>query len=471
MKNKVLQNLSANTLQLIVNQLAGLVIFYLLSTGLSKNDFGQLNLALAILLFVFNILSAGIDQVSVRKIASGDNAESLLSTYLNHVLVTGSLFYILLGTGILLATQEDGIYSVLLVVGAGKLMIYFSTPFKQLISGLERFKVLAFMLTISNLARGLGLTVLFYLNLLSLQTSALIFVTGDAIEFAFCIFLFKRNTKIPVKIRWGKTGYFALLRESLPQTGVTILTSAIARFDWIFIGLMVSATKLAEYSFAYKVFEIATFPLLAIAPLLIPRFTKMFMHDGIDTTELKFLIRIELIIAAFTTLILNIAWAPVIDAATVGKYGAVNVSTIYILSMCIPFLYLNNFFWSIYFAQGHMRMILKGFVITFVVNAGLDVLLIPFIGNEGAAIAFLAGCVVQAVFYTSQNRIPELNRVWFQLIICLSSAILSGFLVQKFFTNFILACISGVILFSALMLVTFQIRLNDSKNAGKIFTT
>ena len=46
----VVNNLSANTLQLIINQLFGLVIFYILSTGLDKNSFGQINLALALML-------------------------------------------------------------------------------------------------------------------------------------------------------------------------------------------------------------------------------------------------------------------------------------------------------------------------------------------------------------------------------------------------------------------------------------
>jgi len=38
-KPKLLNNLSANTLQLIINQLAGLVIFYILSVSLDKNSF------------------------------------------------------------------------------------------------------------------------------------------------------------------------------------------------------------------------------------------------------------------------------------------------------------------------------------------------------------------------------------------------------------------------------------------------
>jgi O-antigen/teichoic acid export membrane protein len=60
-------------LQLVANQLFGLVIFYILSTSLSKDNFGLLNLALAILLGVFNILSCGMDQLVVKKIAADDD--------------------------------------------------------------------------------------------------------------------------------------------------------------------------------------------------------------------------------------------------------------------------------------------------------------------------------------------------------------------------------------------------------------
>ena len=89
MKTKLVNNLSANTLQLIINQLAGLAIFYILSIGLDKNSFGQINLALALMLAVFNILSFGIDQIAVRKIAGGEDPQFVLPLYIAHVLITG----------------------------------------------------------------------------------------------------------------------------------------------------------------------------------------------------------------------------------------------------------------------------------------------------------------------------------------------------------------------------------------------
>jgi len=42
MKRKLVKNLSANTLQLIINQLFGLIIFYILSVCICKNSFGQI---------------------------------------------------------------------------------------------------------------------------------------------------------------------------------------------------------------------------------------------------------------------------------------------------------------------------------------------------------------------------------------------------------------------------------------------
>jgi len=77
-----------------------LIAFYIISSYLDKSSFGEINWALAVLLAAFNILSCGIDNVSIRKIASGADAKSLLSINLWHVLFSGTLFY-----GLLFASQ------------------------------------------------------------------------------------------------------------------------------------------------------------------------------------------------------------------------------------------------------------------------------------------------------------------------------------------------------------------------------
>jgi O-antigen/teichoic acid export membrane protein len=464
MKRKLVQNLSVNAFQLVINQLFGLGIFYVLSTGLDKNSFGQINLALALLLAVFNILSCGIDQLVVKKIAAGAPTPTILSLYIFHVLLTGLVFYGLLLSGTLFFPHLHNLYSLILLIGIGKLMMFFSTPFKQAATGLERFKLLAYMSVISNTIRCCGLITLALLHNLSVSNIVFIFIAGDVMELLVCMVLFNRSTKIPVGINWNKASYLPLLREALPQTGVVLITSALARFDWLFIGFMVSAVKLAEYSFAYKVFELSTLPLLAIAPLLIPRFTKLFQQGNFPANELKLLVRIEMIIAVFVGLLLNICWVPVIDGITAGKYGAINLNTIFILSLCMPLLYLNNFLWTIYFAQGRLKMILASFIITFSVNVAGDIILIPFFKNEGAAFAFLIACIVQTIYYLNKNTIAGLNNLWHPLAICLTCALLSGFAAKMFFHNNWPAIPAALLFYLIMLFITRQINAVDRKN-------
>jgi len=469
MKSRLVKNLSANTAQLIVNQVFGFGIFYVLSIGLDKYNFGQINLVLAILLAAFNILSFGIDQLIIKKIAAGTEISSILSIYMLHVLLTGFAFYGILIIGYYLFQSTNYTYSLLLLIGIGKLMIYFSTPFKQVVNGLEKFKLMAYMSVGSNIVRCVGLITLFLFHHLSLYAVIIVFISGDLIELLSCMLLFKRSIKTTLRIKWDRSSYSLLLSESLPQTGVVLITSALARFDWIFIGFMVSAIKLAEYSFAYKIFEIATLPLLAIAPILIPRFTKLFQQTDFKINELKILVRIEMIVAALVALILNICWSPVIDGITSGKYGSINVKTIFLLSLCMPFLYINNFLWTIFFAQGRLKAILISFIITLMVNVGFDIILIPIFKNEGAAFAFLLACVVQFVYYLKKNTVAGLTHLWLPLSLCTVSALISGFAAKMLFANCWLALPAAIIFYTILLFASAQLKLSDRRSLAALF--
>ena len=461
MRRTLIKNLSANTLQLIINQLAGLIIFYVISKGLDKDSFGQISLAFAVMLAVFNTLSFGIDQITVRKLASGDDPQNILPIYLCHVLITGLTFYLLLFLGQFLFGSLSA-YNVILFIGAGKLVIYFSTPFKQSAIGLERFKLLAGMSVVSNSVRAIALIVLAFLHQINLTNVIIVFVGGDVLELIVGTCLFTLKAPIPISIQWDKSQYVALIKESLPQFGVTVISSALARFDWIFIGIILSAVKLAEYSLAYKVFELSTMPLLAIAPLLIPWFTRLF-KDGNqpDLERLKFLARIEMVIAAFTIVIINICWAPVIDRITDGKYGLVNVHTIFILTLCIPLQYLTNFLWTVNFAKGRLRMIFHAFVITLVVNIIGDLILIPIFKNEGAAFGYLAGYIAQTAFYIFKSDLPGLNKSLYACIICTACACVSFWGARFVFANVWMAVGGSVLVYFILLLMTRQLKFGD----------
>jgi len=456
-----LKNFSANAAALVANNVFGLVIFYVLSTGLSKDSFGKLNLALAILLAAFNILSCGMDQLIIKKIAADDDRQSALSLYIIHTIITGLLFYGLLLIGYLLFPDAPAVYKLLLLIGIGKLMIYLSTPYKQAANGLELFKLMAWLSVISNFVRCACLLVCFIIHRFDLTTIVIIFIVGDLLEFLIGLLLFKRSAGIHIKLKWNKSGYFSLVKEALPQIGVVIITSSLARFDWIFIGFMLSAIKLAEYSFAYKVFEIALLPLSAIAPLLIPRFTTMIKQGNMDIGRLKLLIGTEAIIAGLSVLLINICWSPVVDWITNGKYGAVNTNVAFLLSLCLPLLYLENFLWTIFFAQGRLKMILHAFIVTLSVNVLGDIVLIPLYQNEGAAASFLLACVAQIVFYLSKNDIADLRSVWQPVLICTFCAVASGLAARAGLGYRWPVVPLAILIYLVLLLITGQIKRGD----------
>ena len=90
---KFLKNISATFTQLAINQIFGLLVFYLLSRYLNKYEFGEINWSLAVYLTSFGILSFGLEQIIVRKIASSEDPAELLSIHFLHVTIIGISFY------------------------------------------------------------------------------------------------------------------------------------------------------------------------------------------------------------------------------------------------------------------------------------------------------------------------------------------------------------------------------------------
>jgi O-antigen/teichoic acid export membrane protein len=467
MKIKALKNLSANTLQLVINQFFAAITFYILSLGLDKAAFGRINLALAILLSVFSILSFGIDQLTVKKVAQGHDVPNVMNLYIGHVLLSGLIFYGLLLLGYIIFHASPN-YNLVLWMGFGKLMMFFAMPFKQVTNGLEKFSLLAKMAIISNTLRALGLLALMLCHALNLTTAVITFIAGDTIEFIGNAILFYRHTNYPLRFTFNGIAYRELVKEAMPQLGVVLITAALGRFDWIFIGFMTSDVKLAEYSFAYKVFEVSTLPLMAIGPLLVPLFTRHFINKA-DNSVLKLLIRGELVIAALTALLLNLTWEPVVNRLTHGKYGTVNIPVVFVLSLCMPLLYLNNFLWTIQFAKGNLKLILNAFVLTLTINIGANLVLIPLYGNIGAAIAFLAATLAQTIFYLYKNPVTELKLVYINALLCTICALVAGFAGRMLHVNILVEIIVSVIIYLVLLFVTMQLRVTDVRQVKKLF--
>jgi O-antigen/teichoic acid export membrane protein len=457
--SRFLRNVSANTLQIIINQFFGLAIFYALSKGVDKVLFGQINWALAVLLTCFGILSFGMDQVMVRKIAAGYNKQALFSAYLHHVLISGLLIYGLLLVLYLIFPSFFSKNIFLLFIGIGKLAIYFSTPFKQLSAALEKFYDLFVMSVVSNIIRGTVLVFLLIFHAISIPSILITFILGDLLELTCSYFITRKLLLYPDSFKWNKRKQISLMRESLPQTGVVFFTAVMSRLDWILVGLLISSAKLAEYSFAYKIFEVSTLPLLILAPLMLPLFTRVAKQDA-NLSGFYFLLEWQVMIASLIGLILNMCWIPLVDFISDHKYGAVNSTTVFILSLSMPFLYFSNYLWTIHFARGNMRLIFRIMAISLVINIAGCGILIPVFKNEGAALAYLMTVSVQALMYLF-NKPYAIEKFEWRLLAAPLTALVSGFVSSRSASGLIIQLPLAVGLFMLVIYLLKSIRFTD----------
>ena len=461
-----IRNLWFSFLQLFLNQGLAFLLFIFLSRSLNKEDFGLLNWSLALLLVIYSVLSFGMEQVLVRKIAEGGNVHTLVATNFLHLFFIGLIFQILLF--ILWIIQTGGMVpGWLLLLSLGKWALSMAAPFKSFANGKEHFGLLFFMSLTAGLVK-LGCIVFFFFESIDLHSTILIFVLGDTLELTVAMFLMRKKIPLTSLLCFNKRTYFQLVKECLPQLGIVIFAIALARIDHILLGIFSSPARVAEYSVAYKIFEMTGFPLLVIAPLLVPAVSRNREGARGQTNKLLQLLRLEMIIACFTMMMLNLLWSPVVDGLTNGKYGSVNAMTIFILSLSLPFLYINNLIWTIEFTRGNLRCILHVFAWTFSFNLILTVILIPLFGNTGAAIAFTTAMVLQSCLYVHRTRF-NIPAPIFQKAASLFSIVIAIILCMRSFVgNVALASIVAVLLFVLAVFFLKEVRLQNFYSITRI---
>lgn len=466
MTRKLFNDVSASTLQVIIAQVLGLFVFLLTSLYLPKDVYGELNWTYAVLMFITTVLSLRLEQIVVRRAAVDQDTSGIMTLFIIHVLVSGIGFYLLLLVVSYIFPSFFTVHSFLLMLGISQLLAFFSSPFKNVANGKERFGYLAVMSLTAILIKTIGLSIVIIFFHLTIRWVIIIFISSSFIELLVSFFLVNNYMQIKLTPHIRFTDYTLLLKESLPQIGVAVLMAGISRMDWILLGFFSTTGRTAEYSFAYRVYELSPLPLLIIAPVLLSRFAKYFAGNTEQLLlqkkkKLSLLIRGEMIVATLIPLVLNIIWVPVIDSITGNKYGAVNQSTFLILSCCIPFQYISNILWSAHFTQNRLKLILRITFITFCIILVGDLLFIPLYNAKGAALVYLTAIIIEYTNYMRVSALSKIRETWQSLLICSIAAVGSGFAAFYLFNSTLWRLAFALPLFFLLVVATRQLRIND----------
>lgn len=466
MKRFFLKDISASATQVIFNQAMGLLVFLITSRYLVKTEYGELNWSLALITFATTVLSLRLEQIVVRKVAAGEDPSKMLTLFTGHIVFSGLLFYGLLLLANLLFASFFKEHDILLILAVSQVLLFFSLPFKQIANGKEAFKPLALMSSVSNFIKAVCLLGVILFSTLTIHQVLYIYIVASLLELITAFYITEYKLKIPLGSQWLIKDYFALLRESLPQIGAVFLNACMARFDWILLGIFSTTIITAEYSFAYRVFELCPIPMLILGPVLLSRFSKYFSRNSETDLpgkrkEIGLYMRYAMLAATFIPLILNIIWTPLIGALTNDKYGEVNKASFFILSLCIPFQYLTNLLWTIEFSQNRLKRILRVTVVVCLIIVVGDLFMIPLMNAKGAAIVYLLATILESVLYLHSSILIRIKECWQSVFIYTAIALVSGLTVELIDVSVYLKLALAVVVYALLVFITKQVKKED----------
>lgn len=404
MKNSLLKSFFSSGVQAIAVQVLGVAFFYIVAKYMPKHEFGIVNWVNATTIILITLTSFGLDQVVVRRIASSKSSDWAASAYLFHMFISSLLTFIVLILITLLLNKEASSYEKLQFLPlffAVQAIVYLVYPLKQFLNAKHNFIPYAVIAIISNIIKLLLVIAYVKFQLLSIINVGVILGICAFIE--FIAMLAYVLIKTDFSFRFKPAAYFKLLKEASPQYVSVIFDVSLARSDWFLLGILSTAAVTAEYSIAYRAFEISRLPVTVIAPVILNIFAKMLLGANRPEAGKQKLIRelytIEIFAAMMLPLVLNIVWSPVLDLVFKGEYGSVNEIQFLILSVSIPLMFIINLLWTLAFSIKKYKQISFIIFLGAIGNIVLNLILIPQYQGTGAAIAFLLTVIIQLLFY------------------------------------------------------------------------
>jgi O-antigen/teichoic acid export membrane protein len=465
-KQKLVKDISANTLQIGINQVFGLALFYLTSKYLTKGDFGEFNWAMAVGSTVIALASLGLDLVFVKRVASGQNILVISGIHFSHTVITGVFVCIVAFIAQLLYPSFSVAHPFFFLILVNLTLTNIGNSFKLCLNGLEAYRQMAVLAFCSNVVKLLAVLFVVLVNKsFTILNVVTVYLIVSALELILGYWMVSREVSAPVKPVLNLQEYKLFILESLPQLGVVLFDSALARIDWILLGILSTTIATAEYSFVYKIFELSKFPLLIVSPILLTRFSKLFsVADEIDNRnrhEIMTFFKLELFIVSLIPVVLISVWSPLMDYFTDNKYGQVNEISYWILAPCVPFVCIINFLWTLGFVQGQLKAIMFITMAVSLINIAANIILIPFYGQMGASIAFLASTLIQLILYLLTIKQEKIKLDTMNSFIAIFNATLAICLARLSSNNTIFTCLIAVVVHVGLAFLTRQVSVKE----------
>ena len=307
--------------------------------------------------------------------------------------------------------------------------------------------------------------VLIYANFvepISLQWFIAIFVSSSGISLLTAAFIYFRIVALP-KFKWDGYFFLSMLKQSYPYAILVILMMLCIRLDAVFLEKIhpEGTVQVAYYTQSFRLLDACWMFAVLFGSILLPVYSRVLKEKGsttgIMTSALNILVAGGLLMVVFTIGMKELIFDLLYKDANSYSYNSWVFLSMTFIPMCFTVV-----FGTLLTANQSMRKLNQIALLSLITMIILNVILIPFLGAVGTAIAAFVSQMVMGVLqylevrYVMKHHLA--HRTWMRLLILAS--VLGGILALQIQYNFHPIVFIGMLGFVWLILI-FGLKIID----------
>lgn len=356
-----------------------------LARQLGVENFGLVELTLAVVVYVQLVVEGGLDTVATRAVARrpvdrlrfADNLAGMrLALVGAAVLIVGTLTYV---WPMLPLTRY-------LIIGFSLAAVPAAFNLGWSFQAQARMRIVAIA---GALTQATYLALLLWLVHGAADVGRVPLAFGAAALVGPGVLAWRHRRRFgPVRPRANRAFWSATTVEAMPILGARLLRAVSFNFDVLLIGAISSTTAVAYYAAAYRFVLI---PVLGFAAFFSALFPVLVTAGEAQRTRLVRLVLIAVVVTSIAAAAgLTLIATPLLTLA-MGAPFAPAAGALRWLAWSIPFIAVAGVFRQVLLVRHLQRVDLAAVAVGAVLNVLLNLLLVPHFGVTGAAVATIAG--------------------------------------------------------------------------------
>jgi O-antigen/teichoic acid export membrane protein len=390
------QTIFKNTVWLVVaegvTKFLKLILIIYVARILGATEYGKFTFALAFLSLFAIFSDLGVSQITIRELSQEKEKQFPAILSLKLLLSLGTLILILIGSFFI--TSDPVIRGVIWILAVYIIVNSFSgiiSAFFQARQQMEYQALAGILQAIIITAAGFFVI----LNFPSIENLSYSYLFASLAALIFILILFHLKA-FPLRISWQKSIWQRFLSMSWPLALAGIFGGIYSQTDSVMMGYWGQLTQTGWYNAAYKIIGAIFILVTLIATSFYPALSKFFQDSNKKLQTVWNYFMDSMIILAIPIVIGGIALAPrIIDfiyGPTYFPTGRETILAFQILLIMAGLVFFSNPFSQILIVANQQKKLFFVTLAGAVINAILNLILIPTYSLYGAAATTVATC-------------------------------------------------------------------------------